>query len=61
MESNLSIRPKTDNQKSGKSRRGFASMDKQRHKEVSSKGGQSPRVKLASEPVQAIQSTYERL
>ncbi|HEX6914409.1 MAG TPA: hypothetical protein VF145_04170 [Chitinophagaceae bacterium] len=30
-------------QKSGKSRRGFASMDKERHKLVSSKGGKAIR------------------
>jgi hypothetical protein len=34
--------------KSGKSRRGFASMDKSRHKLVSSKGGKAIRTNYAS-------------
>jgi hypothetical protein len=48
MENNVSLQPTgiNSNQKTGKSRRGFASMDKEKHKLVSSKGGQSPRSKL---------------
>jgi general stress protein YciG len=34
--------------KSGKSRRGFASMDKERHKTVSSKGGKAIRTNYSS-------------
>jgi general stress protein YciG len=34
--------------KSGKSRRGFASMDKDRHKSVSSKGGKAIRTNYSS-------------
>lgn len=40
---NQSRQTQLNEEKTGKSRRGFASMDKDRHKKVSSKGGQSPR------------------
>ena len=40
----------------GKSRRGFASMDKEKHKIVSSQGGKSPRSKPEE---QRQRSTYE--
>jgi len=42
----------------GKSRRGFASMDKARHKLVSSQGGKSPRSKAEEQP-KPERSRYE--
>jgi hypothetical protein len=42
----------------GKSRRGFASMDKDRHKLVSSKGGKSERRQFIN-PVNSARTSYE--
>jgi general stress protein YciG len=39
----------TETKVTKKSRRGFASMDKDRHKSVSSKGGKTPRSKFRSD------------
>ena len=48
MENNNITQATNGSQKSGKSRRGFASMDKERHKLVSSKGGKAIRTNYAS-------------
>lgn len=48
MENNIINQPATNVQKSGKSRRGFASMDRERHKLVSSKGGKAIRTNYTS-------------
>jgi general stress protein YciG len=47
MNENLTNQPEAT-KKSGKSRRGFASMDKNRHKLVSSKGGKAIRTNYSS-------------
>lgn len=48
MENNNNMtQPTAGIQKTGKSRRGFASMDKERHKLVSSKGGKAIRATVA--------------
>jgi hypothetical protein len=49
MENNTSTSSTSSLQKSGKSRRGFASMPKERHKLVSSKGGKAIRTTYANQ------------
>lgn len=59
MENNINTQIAASVQKSGKSRRGFASMDKDRHKLVSSKGGKALRTTYASRnqnPVPSVNS-----
>jgi len=46
-----------ETKKSGKSRRGFASMDRDRHKLVSSKGGKAVRSSYASRTLSATPET----
>lgn len=43
----------------GKSRRGFASMDKDRHKLVSSKGGKTERTRQSVNLERSVRTSYE--